>query len=180
MTLNVNGHVTFVAPRVAGQVSRVLVDDNMRVKKGDSAGPAQQGTLPGSTRDQASRRGVGNADLTVAKAQVRGLVAQIRANRFQLERAIEDVHTQVALSGPDRPCEARRQPATAPRADFNRAQSLYARSAIAKEEFDQRREAERVAEALCHQAEEEVRETRVALGLPGARRRGPVRRPRRP
>src|SRR5262245_44937811 len=31
----VNGHVTFVAPRVAGQVSRVLVDDNNRVRKGD-------------------------------------------------------------------------------------------------------------------------------------------------
>src|SRR5690242_5014851 len=31
----VNGHVTFVAPRVAGQVSRVLVDDNNVVKKGD-------------------------------------------------------------------------------------------------------------------------------------------------
>ena len=31
----VNGHVTFVAPRVAGQVARVLVDDNNRVRKGD-------------------------------------------------------------------------------------------------------------------------------------------------
>src|SRR5438128_1769236 len=31
----VNGHVTFVAPRVAGQVMKVLVDDNYRVKKGD-------------------------------------------------------------------------------------------------------------------------------------------------
>ena len=31
----VNGHVTFVAPSVAGQVSRVLVDDNNRVNKGD-------------------------------------------------------------------------------------------------------------------------------------------------
>ncbi|MGZ3336031.1 MAG: hypothetical protein ACXWOV_12985, partial [Isosphaeraceae bacterium] len=28
----VNGHVTFVAPRVAGQVSQVLVDDNYRVE----------------------------------------------------------------------------------------------------------------------------------------------------
>ena len=43
MTLNtvstddayVNGHVTFVAARVKGQVSRVLVDDNYRVRKGD-------------------------------------------------------------------------------------------------------------------------------------------------
>jgi membrane fusion protein, multidrug efflux system len=31
----VNGHVTFVAPRVRGQVARVLVDDNNRVRKGD-------------------------------------------------------------------------------------------------------------------------------------------------
>jgi membrane fusion protein, multidrug efflux system len=31
----VNGHVTFVAARVHGQVSRVLVDDNNRVHKGD-------------------------------------------------------------------------------------------------------------------------------------------------
>ena len=31
----VNGHVTYVAPRIAGQVSRVLMDDNERVKKGD-------------------------------------------------------------------------------------------------------------------------------------------------
>src|SRR5713226_7749327 len=31
----VNGHVTFVAPRVPGQVLRVLVDDNNRVHTGD-------------------------------------------------------------------------------------------------------------------------------------------------
>lgn len=31
----VNGHVTFVAARVRGQVARVLVDDNNRVHRGD-------------------------------------------------------------------------------------------------------------------------------------------------
>src|SRR5438874_2614632 len=31
----VNGHVTFVAARVRGQVARVLVDDNNRVRRGD-------------------------------------------------------------------------------------------------------------------------------------------------
>src|SRR5262245_19300495 len=31
----VNGHVTFVAARVSGQVSQVLVDDNYRVHRGD-------------------------------------------------------------------------------------------------------------------------------------------------
>jgi Biotin-lipoyl like len=34
----VNGHVTFVAPRVPGQVVRVLVDDNYRVRKGTLLG----------------------------------------------------------------------------------------------------------------------------------------------
>ena len=31
----VNSHVTFVAPRVGGQVKKVFVDDNYRVKSGD-------------------------------------------------------------------------------------------------------------------------------------------------
>src|ERR1700742_3117975 len=31
----VNGHVTFVAPRVHGEVARILVDDNNRGRKGD-------------------------------------------------------------------------------------------------------------------------------------------------
>ncbi|HEY4259642.1 MAG TPA: biotin/lipoyl-binding protein, partial [Schlesneria sp.] len=31
----INGHVTFVAPRVAGHVTTVLVDNNQRVKAGD-------------------------------------------------------------------------------------------------------------------------------------------------
>src|SRR5437588_399489 len=35
-------------------------------------------------------------DLAAAQAQVRGQVAQTRANRFKLEHAIEDVNTQIA------------------------------------------------------------------------------------
>src|SRR5690348_10665442 len=31
----VNGHVTFVAPRVGGQISQVVVEDNNRVHKGE-------------------------------------------------------------------------------------------------------------------------------------------------
>ena len=43
--------------------------------------------------------------------------------------------------------------------------AAFSRGAIAREEFDQRREAERTAEAAVKQALEEVHETRVALGL---------------
>ena len=96
----VNGHVTFVAPRVSGQVSQVLVDDNYRVKKGDVL--VQLDKEPYQVQVEIKKAAVtaAEADLVAAKAQVRGLVAQARANRFQLEHAIEDVNTQIADLAP--------------------------------------------------------------------------------
>jgi membrane fusion protein, multidrug efflux system len=44
----VNGHVTYVAPRVADQVSRVLVDDNYRVDKGAVLVQLDKEPYPGS------------------------------------------------------------------------------------------------------------------------------------
>ena len=46
----VNGHVTFVAARVPGQVSKVLVDDNNRVRKGDVLVELELGALRGHRR----------------------------------------------------------------------------------------------------------------------------------
>jgi hypothetical protein len=45
----VNGHVTFVAPRVPGQVKRVLVDDNGRVRAGDLLRCSKGRFLPGAS-----------------------------------------------------------------------------------------------------------------------------------
>ena len=92
----VNGHVTFLAPRVPGQVSRVLVDDNYRVKKG--ALLVQLDKEPYQVQVNIKKTAVATAetDLAAAQAQVRSLVAQGRANRYRLEHSIEDVHTQVA------------------------------------------------------------------------------------
>ena len=67
----VNGHVTFVAPRVAGQVSRVLVDDNYRVKKG--ALLVQLDKEPYQVQLAIKQAAVvsAEADLVAAQAQVR-------------------------------------------------------------------------------------------------------------
>ena len=101
-----------------------------------------------------------------ARAQVRGILAQARSQRWKLQRAIEDVDDKVALLKA-RVAALRSKEATLDRAraDFARAQQLFNRGAIAREEFDQRREAERTAEAAVKQALEEVHEARVALGL---------------
>ena len=92
----VNGHVTFVAPRVAGQVSRVLVDDNYRVKRGDLL--VQLDKEPYQVQVAIKRAAVGaaEADLTAAEAQMRGLEAIGGSQRWQLESAMEQVNNQVA------------------------------------------------------------------------------------
>src|ERR1700719_4302904 len=93
----VNSYVTFVAPRVAGQVARVLVEDNNRVKKGDVL--VELDPEPNEVQVAIKQAAVDSAqaELVVAEASARGLVAQTRSARFKLIRAIEDVDNQVAI-----------------------------------------------------------------------------------
>src|SRR5260370_10048127 len=88
--------VTCLAPWVAGQVNTDLVDDNYRVKKGDLL--VQLDKEPYQVQVDIKKAAVtsAEADLVAAKAQVQGVVGQVRANRFKLEHAIEDVNNQIA------------------------------------------------------------------------------------
>src|SRR5438046_2474345 len=74
----VNSYVTFVAPRVAGQVARVLVEDNNRVKKGDVLVELDPEPYQLQVKIKEAAVKAAEADLTVANASVRGLVAQTR------------------------------------------------------------------------------------------------------
>src|SRR5262249_28025517 len=92
----VNGHVTFVAPRVAGQVSRVLVDDNYRVKKGDLLVQLDKEPFEVQLNIKQAAVTATETDLVAAQAQVRGLAAQVRGYRFNLDHAMEQVNNQIA------------------------------------------------------------------------------------
>jgi membrane fusion protein, multidrug efflux system len=92
----VNGHVTFVAPRVAGQVTKVLVDDNVRVKKGDLLVQLDKEPYQVQVNIKKSAVLAAEKNLVAAVAQARGVVAQTRSNRFKFERAMEDVMNQIA------------------------------------------------------------------------------------
>ena len=162
----INGHVTYVAPRVAGQVSRVLVEDNERVSKGDLL--VELDREPYRLQVDLKKAAVVNAedDLGAARAEVRGVLARARSQRWQLQRAIEQVDDTVAqLKAKVATLRSREATRDRARADFARAQQLYNRGAIAREEYDQRRAAARTAEADVLEALEEVHATRVALGL---------------
>src|SRR5271165_2010243 len=71
----VNGHVTLVAPRVSGLVSRVLVDDNYRVKKGALLVQLDKEPYQVQVAIKKAAVEVAETDLVAAQAQVRSLVA---------------------------------------------------------------------------------------------------------
>src|SRR5215469_7354558 len=87
----VNSYVTFVAPRVSGQVARVLVDDNNRVKKGEILVELDPEPFRVQVAIKQAAVDTARANLVVAQATVRSQVGQTRGLRFKLEHAIEDV-----------------------------------------------------------------------------------------
>ena len=80
----VNGHVTFVAPRVPGQVVRVLVDDNNRLHKGDLLVQLDKEPYQVKVDIARARLAVAQADLVQAQAKVRGLAGLARSEWFEL------------------------------------------------------------------------------------------------
>jgi membrane fusion protein, multidrug efflux system len=163
----VNSYVTFVAPRVAGQVARVLVEDNNRVKKGDVL--VELDAEPYRVQVAIKQAAVDStqADLVVAQASVRGAVAQTRSQRFKLVRAIEDVDNQIAIIR-SRVATWEQSKATLvlAQAEFDRAERLMSTKVVSAEEYDQKHEALDVAKAQVRQSLENIHEARVALGLP--------------
>jgi len=163
----VNGYVTFVAPRVAGQVEKVLVEDNNRVKKGDVL--VQLDPEPYRVKVAIAQSAVdaAQANVIVADADVRGLVAKARSQRFKLQHAIEDVDNQVGIL---RQRVATWEQSNATRdlaqSEFDRSKKLRAQKVVSEEEYDQKLEALNVAKAQVTQALENVYQQRVALGLP--------------
>jgi membrane fusion protein, multidrug efflux system len=163
----VNGYVTFVAPRVSGQVARVLVDANYRVKKGDVLVELDREPYQVQVAIKQAMVDTVQANLVVAQASVRGLLGQTRSQRFKLTRAIEDVDNQIALvRARVATWEQSKATLVLAQAEFNRAERLLATKVVSAEEYDQKREALDVGKAQVQQALENVLQARVALGLP--------------
>ena len=70
----INGHVTLVAPRVRGQVARVVVDDNNnRVHKGDLLVELDKEPFQEAVAVKKAAFDSAQADLAATKATVRGI-----------------------------------------------------------------------------------------------------------
>jgi membrane fusion protein (multidrug efflux system) len=163
----VNGHVTFVAARVSGQIARVLVDDNNRVHKGDLLAQLDKEPFEDAVAVKKAAVDTAKADLQAATATVRGVEAQARSLRFQLQNAIEDVDNRVALLHA-RVAALDKSNATLKLAqlEFARAEQLLPQATVSRQEYDRRQAALSVAQADVVQAMADVHQIRVSLGLP--------------
>jgi membrane fusion protein (multidrug efflux system) len=164
----VNSYVTFVAPRVSGQVARVLVEDNNRVKQGDILVELDPEPYKVQLAIQQAAVNSAQADLIVAEAEVRSEIGQVRSARFKLNRAIEDVDNQVALiRARAATWEQSKAALVLAQAEFDRAQRLLSGKVVSNEEYDQKKETLDVAKAQVTNSLESVLQARAALGLPG-------------
>ncbi|MDR3403151.1 MAG: HlyD family secretion protein [Chthoniobacter sp.] len=163
----VNSHVTFVAPRVAGQVAQVLVDDNNRVRKGDVLVVLDKEPYQVQVAIKQAALETAEADLVAAQASVHGQVAQARSARYKLQHTIEDVDNKVALLRANAAALAKSKASLVlAQQEFDRYKQLLATKVASREELDQRKNTLDGAQAEVNQATENVIQTRVNLGLP--------------
>jgi len=163
----VNSYVTFVAPRVTGQVSQVLVEDNNRVKKGDVLVQLDPEPYQVKLAIKQAALDKAEADYAVAEANTRSLLAQARSQRFKLEHAIEDVDNQKALVRQRVATWAQANATlTLAQSEYNREKGLLVQNAVSTQEVEEKREKLDVSKAQVTQALQDVYEARATLGLP--------------
>src|SRR5262245_8645808 len=163
----VNGHVTFVAARVRGQVSRVLVDDNNRVHKGDLLVQLDKEPFQDAVAVKKAAVDSAQADLQAARATVHVIEAQAWSRRWNLQHAIENVENQISLlrarvAG----LEKSRASLKLAELDFQRAKELIGSRTISQQEYDRREATVTIARAEVTQSLADVYQIRVSLGLP--------------
>jgi membrane fusion protein (multidrug efflux system) len=163
----VNGHVTFVAARVRGQVSRVLVDDNNRVHKGDLLVELDKEPFQLAVAVKKSAVNSAQADLLAAAATVRGIEAQARSRYWELQRAMEDVDNQVALlRARVAAVDKSKANLALAQVEFERAAKLVVSNDIPRSEYDRRQAVLLAARADVTVALADVHQIRASLGLP--------------
>jgi membrane fusion protein (multidrug efflux system) len=162
----VNGHVTLVAPRVHGQVARVLVDDNNRVHKGSPLVELDKEPFRDAVAVKNAAVDTAEADLQAARATVRGIEAQTRSRRWQLQQAVENVENQVGVLHARVAALKKAKAITIlAQQEFDRTARLVVSDTASRELYDQRQAALSIAQAGVVQALSDANQIRVSLGL---------------
>ncbi|HWE38677.1 MAG TPA: hypothetical protein VG406_19160 [Isosphaeraceae bacterium] len=163
----VNGHATYVAPRIGETVERVLVDDTAVVRKGDLLVVLDDAMWKIRAAQAGAALEVARKGLDQAIAGARAQVAAAKASRYKLAAAITQVKDQVAaLRGAVARLEAARAAEGLAKAEADRYTEAARAGSVTKEQADIRRTDLEQARARTRAALEDVHRIRVALELP--------------
>ena len=163
----VNGHVTYVAPRVSGQVAKVFVEDNNIVHKGDLLLKLDSEPYQVQVNIAEAAVAAAKADLIAAEASVRGSAALVRSLVFGLQHAKDAVKDKIAtLKLRMATLESKKASLAKAESDYNRNKPLVASRIVTQQDMDAYTEAYLVARAEVEESLQAVYEARVSLGLP--------------
>jgi membrane fusion protein (multidrug efflux system) len=156
----VRGDITPLSAQVEGYVRRVPVDDFQRVKQGELLVQIEDD-------DYRARVAQAEADLQAAKAEARGIEAEARSRRWKLQRAVEDLHNQIALlHARVAALDKSKAVLTLAQIDFSRAKQLLGTPAESRQQYDRAQRALSTADAQVNEALAQVYQARASLGLP--------------
>jgi membrane fusion protein (multidrug efflux system) len=130
----VDGHIVQIAPKIAGRVDQVFVDDNQEVKKGDRL-------IRIDARDF-------NAALRQKEAALQGVRAQATAVEATVQQAEAHVKTlQATVDSDQATAEADRAQNDKAQSDWHRYEDLYKSKVVSPSDVDQYRAAAKAAQA---------------------------------
>jgi membrane fusion protein (multidrug efflux system) len=148
-------------------VSKVLVDDNNTVRKGDRLVELDKEPYETAVAVKKAAVDIAKANLTVAEASVRSIEAKARSQYWALQNAIEDVDNRIALlHAKVAALDKSKANLKFAQAELERAKALVNSAVVTREEYDRRDAALSVARADVAQALEDAHQIRVSLGLP--------------
>ena len=159
----VAGHVTYIAPRIAGTVVKVHVDDNQFVDKGQLLIDPEPYEI---TSGRAAAVSMAEAQIQQAETQGRAIIAGLGAAYNNLKLTIDHVTEGIAKL---KASLATMTKSAARRAlaerELRRARNLLQSNSGTQQIVDQREAAYQVAVATEIEAHEQVHLARAALGL---------------
>ena len=179
----VNGHVTYISPRIAGRVTEVLVENNQYVEAGQVlaridrepfqiAVDQKRAALAQARQmvdQQVAALDVAAAQSQQAHDQARGQLAAVYADWYLLQSVQTLIGYEVAgLKSSAANWKLQQANLELAQANLKRGKELVPQGAMSKEEFDQREAAAKVAQQQVDAAMQAVQQARALLDLPAA------------
>jgi membrane fusion protein (multidrug efflux system) len=162
----VQGHITYISPRVEGLVTEVLVDQNDRVEAGELLVKLDREPFEVALQQSEASLAQFRANLNQARAQVSSQIALARAAYYQRKNAQETLRRQViTLNALFAAVKSNQATVELARNNLRRGEELLPGGAISKEEVDQRHNSLKVAIEQEKEAWAGLQQARAQLGL---------------